>query len=907
MKRIAGSAAGAVATVCGVAIVAMIGTAPLRALAQNLPPPGAYQPIPDYSGTNAGLLFRQAINNRFSGAQPISPAIVSLSIANLPTEQDGTLFYCIDCQKTSPCTSGGPGAWAMGQNGAWSCATGGSSLSMGGDVTGNSSASVVNTVEGGKTPVVTSGANAAAGTTTAAALNGFNVGGVIDVTNPIYGAVCSPNTMTATATAGSTVIPVNSLADFKVGQSIAIPLAGASCGLTTPTITTADLDSYQLNPSPEPPIIWQSPSAISNLCETDTTTSPYHNAACTTTYGYTIRSSGFNGCLSAPSAVKYVTGGPAVVSLANAIFLQWTTDPNAVGYVVNRCTAASCTPNYNSIYKVLANFPVGQTVGGTYNWGDIGNPYGHSEYTLTASAMAGILNTTITAVNPAAPSITVAVAPSQNGTFTIWHDDEPAWSAAEVAATPTEVTAGTVYAPRCNSPYTFGQANSLYGFNGLLIEGAGRNGGTAIEWLGPIGGIVFNMNFIAMAKLENIGVPAGAYNNTPGIVFDLDKYTGPSGNTYGPGGNPGGFSPAGATNDQLVRVECGESGVCVNFGGQSNVDTMTVRHLMCDEPNGFGGGICVRSASQETYNERITDGSQSNGRDYGFFGEFGSLYVDDFDFEGDVVDADLQVMGGGSITNSLTEGAQAFLQFSGANQELRLASNRIAPQPGPDGYFLYATGAVLFESNHVETGTMPIANMALQGNYNQENILIGNSFQNALGSPNASPYPATPYGAPITDYGGGQHTGGPYVEIGDVVGALTTPVMVPLSIVGGTASNAGAQRVTLTNGVIQNFADTSPTANYKPTVASCGTSAAASGTNFTPVITVGSSNPTTSCALTFNTNQAFANAPTCTFQDVTKGIAMAQSSLANTGLTLTAPSGVTDIHGDTINGTCVGN
>lgn len=42
--------------------------------AQNLPPPGSYQPIPNFTGVGAGLQFRQAINQRFGGSQPIAPS-----------------------------------------------------------------------------------------------------------------------------------------------------------------------------------------------------------------------------------------------------------------------------------------------------------------------------------------------------------------------------------------------------------------------------------------------------------------------------------------------------------------------------------------------------------------------------------------------------------------------------------------------------------------------------------------------------------------------------------------------------------------------------------------------------------------------------------------------------------------
>src|SRR5512146_3371629 len=83
-----------------------------------------YQPIPNFTGIGAGFNFRQAINQRFSGAQAIAPQIVGLTFANLPAEQDGLLLWCKDCQAASPCSAGGAGAWAMGSRGAWACAAG---------------------------------------------------------------------------------------------------------------------------------------------------------------------------------------------------------------------------------------------------------------------------------------------------------------------------------------------------------------------------------------------------------------------------------------------------------------------------------------------------------------------------------------------------------------------------------------------------------------------------------------------------------------------------------------------------------------------------------------------------------------------------------------------------------------
>src|ERR1700720_2461332 len=104
------------------AMMLLVMSAEVRA--QNLPPPGSYQPIPNFTGVGAGLQFREAINGRFGGTQPIAPAIVTPTFANLPPEQDGMLLYCHDCKSAVPCISGGAGAWALGTRGQWAWAGG---------------------------------------------------------------------------------------------------------------------------------------------------------------------------------------------------------------------------------------------------------------------------------------------------------------------------------------------------------------------------------------------------------------------------------------------------------------------------------------------------------------------------------------------------------------------------------------------------------------------------------------------------------------------------------------------------------------------------------------------------------------------------------------------------------------
>ncbi|MGA6971863.1 MAG: LamG-like jellyroll fold domain-containing protein [Candidatus Binatus sp.] len=119
-KRIVRCALAALAL--AIAIVAPDADVPAQST-PNLPPAGVYQGIPNFTGVGAGALFRQAINQRFAGVQPISPTITNVAFASLPSELDGMMIFCRDCKLTTPCTASGNGAWALGARGQWSCSS----------------------------------------------------------------------------------------------------------------------------------------------------------------------------------------------------------------------------------------------------------------------------------------------------------------------------------------------------------------------------------------------------------------------------------------------------------------------------------------------------------------------------------------------------------------------------------------------------------------------------------------------------------------------------------------------------------------------------------------------------------------------------------------------------------------
>jgi len=86
-----------------------------------------YVPIPNFTGTLAGQQFRNALNNKLSGADTISPQLVHINFAQLPAAAvNGQSFYINDGAPGLPCRGGGAGAIAIGVNGQWVCGNPGS-------------------------------------------------------------------------------------------------------------------------------------------------------------------------------------------------------------------------------------------------------------------------------------------------------------------------------------------------------------------------------------------------------------------------------------------------------------------------------------------------------------------------------------------------------------------------------------------------------------------------------------------------------------------------------------------------------------------------------------------------------------------------------------------------------------
>ena len=163
------------------------------------------------------------------GHQPIAPAIVTPTFANLPPEQDGMLLYCQDCRSAAPCVSGGAGAWALGTRGQWACA--GVALEAALNANGNKVSNLAGgTVNGDALAFGQTGAqlNTLSGSKLdgSDAITNVSLNGVKNVR--AFGATGSLATASATTVAGNATVTVNSIGDFKTGNWVKIDHAGAA-------------------------------------------------------------------------------------------------------------------------------------------------------------------------------------------------------------------------------------------------------------------------------------------------------------------------------------------------------------------------------------------------------------------------------------------------------------------------------------------------------------------------------------------------------------------------------------------------------------------------------------------------------------------------------------------------------
>jgi len=708
------------------------------ALAQNLPPPGTYQPIPNFTGVGAGLQFREAINDRFSGSQPISPTIVTPIFANLPLEQDGALLYCKDCRSATPCVGGGAGAWALGARGQWACA--GAALEAALNANGNKVSNLApGTVNRDALAFGQTGAqlNTLSGSKLdgSDAINNFSVNGVKNV--KAFGATGSLATATATTTAGSATVTVNSIGDFKTGQWIKIDHAGAVSNANPPTGIIVAPNSYGMNPNPTSDITKS--AANGGGCQIDSAaTNSAHNTACNVSYTYQIVGVSQGGGWSAPTAAVSTSAGPATLSTNNNLLVSWTGAANDIAYLIYSCSCASCTP---SLHAVIPHAGAPGATAESYR--DFGHSFGTDEDFGTAIHSGGAaqdLFAQITGVD--ANSVTLSIAPAQTGSFAMRHDDSVPINAAISSIcshTATGGTVGGIVEFPATSAYALGQSINLYGCWGVTLSlTVAQNGDGAhpveLEWHGVTGGTVINMNKSADSRVAGLSV-SGINGNTAGVIIDVDNYT-----------TGGGGDGVPTQHDTFERLELGRARIGVRVANRSagNVQDLSFLDVQISNPSNGQGGMWgyFFGGSGQTYNEEIRGGLIA-GHDIAIVSAFvGQLEVFGTDLEQNKIEAwTTDRFGGGADGNMMfvgvtSEGAQYFIfDPNNTSSNFIIEATRIADAPGPNGFLMQLNRPTAIKSSWVCGGGTTVCGISNGNGSNPQPIF---SIQNSYGD--SSPF-----------------------------------------------------------------------------------------------------------------------------------------------------------------------
>jgi len=721
-------------TIAALILIAASADAP----AQNLPPPGAYQPIPNFTGVGAGLQFREAINQRFSGAEPIAPSIVTPTFANLPPEQDGTVLYCKDCRTAVPCVSGGAGAWALGTRGQWACA--GAALEATLNANGNKVSNLAPAMIGGDA-LAFGQTGAQLNTLSGAKLDGsdaitnVSLNGVENVR--AFGATGSLTATSANTTAGIATVNVNSIGDFKTGNWVKIAHAGAASNASLPTGVTVVPNSYAMNPNATSDITKS--AANGGGCEVDTVSSnPAHNATCSVTYTYQIVGVSQAGGWSAPTAAISTSAGPATLSTNNNIVVSWTGGANDIAYLIYSCSGTGCTP---SLHAVVPHAGAPGATAESYR--DFGHAFGTDEdfgTAINSSAVAQDLFAQITGVS--GTSVTLSLAPAQTGSFTMRHDDSVPINAAISAVcshTATGGTVGGIVEFPATAAYPLSQSLNLYGCWGVTLSLTGAQSGDGghpvdLEWDGVTGGTVINMNKAADSRVAGLSV-SGISGNTPGVIIDVDNYA-----------TGGGGDGLATQHDTFERLDLGRAGIGIRIANRSvgNVQDLSFHDVQISNPsNGQGGmwGYFFGGIGQ-TYNEEIY-GGLIQGHDIAIMSAFvGQLEIYGTDFEQNKIEAwTIDRFGGGADGNMMfsgvtSEGAQYFIFDSNdVASNFIIDATRIADTPGPNGFLMQLNRPTAIKSSWVCGGGTTVCGISNGNAPNPQPIF---SVQNSYGD--ASPF-----------------------------------------------------------------------------------------------------------------------------------------------------------------------
>jgi hypothetical protein len=584
---------------------------------QNLPPPGGYKPIPNFVGTDAGLDFRNTINDRFSGVQPIAPRVGSVPFVSLGPEQDGALLYCTDCQATLPCIPGGTGAWASGTKGQWQCSAPAVALKLDGtDVLGPFNGTRTNeknildfgaiasiarincTTTSGQANVTCSGIAssdfavnqyvALYGAGPAPSVSqpaGFTLQPTTTTNNPgsatrftRFAQGCTLQNALAWCTAGSSICQVSNVAFYEQGQTVTIAGAGVGGAALTSTITTLDDFGNDI--------------ALATPASTTVSGAAVTGANCTTSRRYQAYPIDARGGWGAPTGVTTVNNTASALNWGNWVDVQVNVPqpPNAPNptYPLPSnipiawafyCAEGSAplhlcgveVPTYSFLFNSSDPAPWNDQLIGGFEKGfptvvtfhAVGRPYGNDVIEGTAPP-PGPVNQILFAriLSITGTTVQLSVAPAQSGTFTMSHDNGPNINNAIKASCDVNNRCGTVYTPF--EPTLFPVATPIVALRGLglnLLGGAEPNSAepntsapSGWLWVGALGGTMLQLNQESKPQVDSISLQSSAVNF--------------SGSTMGVAIDMDGFDPGDGLGS---AVGCGRQAFRDIYTGQASV------------------------------------------------------------------------------------------------------------------------------------------------------------------------------------------------------------------------------------------------------------------------------------------------------------------------------------------------
>ncbi len=544
---------------------------PAGAQQQNLPPPGGYKPIPNFVGTDAGLDFRNAINDRFSGVQPIAPRVGSVLFASLGPEQDGAALYCSDCKATLPCTAGGTGAWASGANGQWQCNAPAVPLKFDGtdalapfngtrtnelnilDFGAIASNTRINcSTTAGQANITCTGISSsdfalnqnvalygAGPAPTVAQPTGFTAQPTTTTNSPssatrftrfVQG--CTVQNALAWCTAGSTTCRLNNVSFYEAGQTVTIAGAGAGGAALTTTISSLNDGGNSIT--------------IANSASTTVNGAAMTGANCTTSRRYQAFPIDSRGGWGSPTAVLTVNNTASALNWGDWVDVQVNVPqppnapnptyplpssvPIAWAFYCAEGTAALqlCgveVPTYSSLFSSSDPAPWNdQLLGGSVKgfptivtFHDVGRPYGRDVIqggTPPSSQVNEILLAKIVSIN--GTTVQLSVAPSQSGTFTMGHDNGPNINSAIAATCANNSRCGSVYTPFASTMFPVATPIVALRGQGLhLIGGGGPNIAEPFStapagwlWVGALGGTMLQLNQQTKPEVEHLSLQA---------------------------------------------------------------------------------------------------------------------------------------------------------------------------------------------------------------------------------------------------------------------------------------------------------------------------------------------------------------------------------------------------------------